>query len=134
MLYRLWYNFSTMEEQIKLKVKFFRSASGNEPVRDWLKSLSREDMKAIGEDIQTVQWGWPLGMPLVRKLEKDLWEIRVHLKDRIARILFTIVSHKEENAENPENFIVLLHGFIKKTQKIPKEELDLAQKRRRELL
>jgi len=62
---------------LRLQVVFYKSQSGNEPVRDWLKSLSGEDKKIIGEDIKTVQFGWPLDMPLVRKLETKLWEIRV---------------------------------------------------------
>lgn len=120
-----------MEQKLKLKVKFFQTESGTEPVRDWLKSLSREDTKAIGEEIQTVQWGWPLGMPLVRKMEKDLWEIRIHLKDRIARVLFTTLVEKNTIKEESENVMILLHGFIKKSQKTPQEELKLAQKRLR---
>jgi phage-related protein len=105
----------------KLDVRFFRSDSGNEPVRDWLKELPPADRKIIGEDIKTVQFGWPLGMPLVRKLDKDLWEIRIHLQDRIARVLFTV----------SDNVIVLLHGFIKKSQSTPKDDLQLALKRLR---
>jgi len=85
--------------------------------------LPASERRAIGEDIKTVQFGWPLGMPLVRKLAKDLWEIRVHLKDRIARILFTLVAHT----------MVLLHGFIKKSQDSPLEELDLAKRRLQQL-
>ena len=77
--------------------------------------------KTIGEDIKTVQFGWPLGMPLVRKMDKDLWEVRIHLERRIARVLFTISVGK----------IVLLHGFIKKSQATPKADLDLAKDRMR---
>ena len=62
-----------------LSVAFFRTASGNEPVREWLKSFPREERRIIGEDIKTVQFGWPLGMPLVRKLDKGLWEVRSRL-------------------------------------------------------
>jgi phage-related protein len=76
-----------------------------------------------GPDIKTVQLGWPLGMPLVRKLAKDLWEIRIHLHQRIARVLFTV----ERDA------IVLLHGFIKKSQATPQADLDLAKERQRQL-
>ncbi len=106
-----------------LDVRFYASNSGSEPVREWLKSLPASERRAIGEDIKTVQFGWPLGMPLVRKLAKDLWEIRAHLKDRIARILFTLVAHK----------MVLLHGFIKKSQDTPLEELDVAKSRLQQL-
>ena len=110
-----------MSEPI-LSVCFFRTETGNEPVREWLKQLSALDRKTIGEDIKTVQFGWPLGMPLVRKLAKDLWEVRVHLVDRIARVLFTMVGHT----------MVLLHGFIKKTQQTPDGDLDMAMKRKKE--
>ena len=96
--------------------------SGNEPVREWLKTLPASERRTIGEDIKTVQFGWPLGMPLVRKLAKDLWEVRVHLVDRIARVLFTVVGHT----------MVLLHGFIKKSQ-APPEELDVAKRRLQQL-
>ena len=92
---------------------------GKEPVREWLKSLPREDRKAIGEDVKTVQFGWPLGMPVVRKLDKDLWEVRSRLQNRIARILFTI----------DDNVMVLLHGFVKKSQKTPRKDLEIAKSR-----
>jgi phage-related protein len=102
-------------------VRFFKSDSATEPVRDWLRALSATDRKTIGEDIKTVQYGWPLGMPLVRKLDKDLWEVRIHLESRIARVLFTVYDSK----------IVLLHGFIKKSQATPAVDMKLAKDRLR---
>ncbi len=104
-----------------LEVRFFKTDAGTEPVRNWLRELSAIDRKTIGEDIKTVQFGWPLGMPLVRKMEKDLWEVRVHLDGRIARVLFTVSNGK----------IILLHGFIKKSQAIPQPDLKLAKDRMR---
>lgn len=106
-----------------LSVAFFRTASGNEPVREWLRSLAREDRRIIGEDIKTVQFGWPLGMPLVRKLDKGLWEVRTRLPGRIARVIFT----------TGESRMILLHGFIKKSQKTPRDDLELAKSRLRPL-
>ncbi len=105
-----------MDTRHYLPVRFFKTGTGNEPVRDWLKSLSSSEKKLIGEDIKTVQFGWPIGMPLVRKLGSDIWEVRIHLKDKIARVLFTVF----------ENQIVLLHGFIKKTQKTQMDDMNLA--------
>lgn len=102
-----------------LKVIFYQSKNNNEPVRDWLKSLSREDMRRIGTEIKTVQFGWPLGMPLVRKMESNLWEVRVNLDQKIARILFTV----------QDDLMILLHGFIKKSQTTPQNELLIAKKR-----
>ena len=103
-----------------LSVCFFRTEAGSEPVREWLKTLSAQDRKTIGEDIKTVQFGWPLGMPLVRKMGKDLWEARIHLEDRIARVLFTVDA----------GVMVLLHGFVKKSQDTPRNDLKLAEGRR----
>jgi phage-related protein len=102
-----------------LEVRFFQTTAGKEPVREWLKGLLKEDRQSIGEDIKTAQFGWPLGMPLVRKLEKNLWEVRTPITNGIARVIFTVIG----------NQMVLLHGFIKKSQKTPKNELETARKR-----
>lgn len=108
-----------------ITVKFYRSTTGNEPVRDWLKCLSKADKTLIGEDIKTVEFGWPLGMPLVRKLDAKLWEVRSNLTNKeIARIFFTVMG----------DTMVLLHGFKKKTQKTPDNELKIAKKRRDDVL
>ena len=96
-----------------LKVVFYRSEVGNEPVREWLKDLHRDDKRRIGEDIKTAQLGWPLGMPLIKKIDKDLWEVRTRLSDGIARVFFTVDGE----------YMILLHGIIKKSQKTPQNEL-----------
>lgn len=103
-----------------LKVNFFKTSNGSEPVKDWLKTFSQNDKKAIGADIRTVQIGWPLGMPLVRKMDSDLWEIRINVSMGIARIFLTFDSNKQ---------ILLLHGIVKKSQKTPKQDLALAKDR-----
>ncbi|WP_245809041.1 type II toxin-antitoxin system RelE/ParE family toxin [Acinetobacter populi] len=87
-----------------LIVLFFKSEAGNEPVRDWLKNMPAIDKKTIGTDIKTIQFGFPIGMPLVRKMDANLWKIRSHISNGIARIFFTVDG----------NFMVLFHGFIKK--------------------
>ena len=102
-----------------LTVIFYRSDSGNEPARDWLKELPRNDKRIIGEDIKTAQLGWPLGMPLIRKMDKNLWEVRSSLPDGIARVLFTVDGSQ----------MILLHGFIKKSNKSPQNELKTATAR-----
>lgn len=107
-----------MDEPI-LSVVFYRSEAGNEPVREWLRELSVEDRKAIGTDIKTVQYGWPLGMPLVRKMEPGLWEVRCNIANGIARVLFTTVDQQ----------MILLHGFAKKSQKTPEPDLKTARGR-----
>jgi phage-related protein len=106
----------------RLPARFYRSDSGREPVREWLKSLDIEDRKVIGEDIKDVEFSWPIGMPLVRALGSGLWEVRSSLpRGRIARVLFCVAGEQ----------MVLLNGFIKKTQKTPKQEIDLAIKRQK---
>ena len=112
-----------MEPGPILAVVFYRTISGAEPVREWLKALDREDRRRIGVDLKTVQYGWPLGMPLVRKLEPGLWETRSRLDRRTARILFTVSEQR----------MILLHGFIKKSQKTPPVDLNLARRRCRDL-
>jgi phage-related protein len=102
-----------------LRVVFYRTTAGNEPVRDWLRSLPRNDRRTVGQDIKTAQYGWPLGMPLIRKIEPGLWEIRSHLTDGIGRVMFTV----------GDSTMVLLHGYSKKTQKTPASELSKARRR-----
>ena len=108
----------------QLPAAFYQSSSGREPVREWLKALALEDRKIIGEDIKDVEFSWPIGMPLCRPLGKGLWEVRSDLtQGRIARVLFCIHDGR----------MVLLHSFIKKTQKTPGADLELAIKRMKEI-
>lgn len=113
-------NFGTLTavEPI-LHVRFYATQTGAEPVREWLKQLTAIERKTVGEDIKTVQFGWPLGMPLVRNMGGGKWEVRIRLENRIARILFVLEG----------STMVLLHGFIKKTSATPKTDLDLAKDR-----
>lgn len=67
----------------RLTVRFYREISGSEPVREWLKSLSRDEKREIGTDIKTVQFGWPMGMPTVGHIEKDIWEVRSRLRHEL---------------------------------------------------
>ncbi len=108
-----------MPVQRTIHVVFFRLDSGKEPAREWLKSLDQEARRAIGADIKTLQIGWPVGMPLARKLSDNLWELRTRLSAGIARTFFTMHARK----------LVLLHGFIKKSQKTPARELSIARRR-----
>jgi phage-related protein len=108
----------------RLPAAFYQLPSGREPVRDWLKGLDAEDRKILGEDIKDVEFSWPIGMPLCRGLGKGLWEVRSSLpQGRIARTLFCVA----------ESRMVLLHAFIKKTQKTPDADLELAMKRKKEI-
>lgn len=108
----------------RVAAAFFELPSGRQPVRDWLKGLDVEDRKVIGEDIKDVEFSWPIGMPLCRSLGRGLWEVRSELpRGRIARVLFCLHDGR----------MVLLHGFVKKSQKTPAAEMDLAMDRMRDL-
>ena len=136
-MYRMWYtsrvgkkpkfprNVNAESKALERQGKrvpaiFFRTEAGGEPVRDWLKNLpSREDRKRIGEDVKTVEFGWPIGMPVCKPLGDGIYEVRTSLaQNRIARVLFYI---------DQKDRMVLLHGFIKKTRKTPDEDLALAR-------
>jgi len=108
----------------EIPVSFYRTTGGSEPVLDWLRSLPAEDRRAIGTDLATVQFGWPIGMPLCRPLGAGLWEVRSALPSRrIARLLFFVDDGR----------IGVVHGFIKKTQKTPDSELEIARRRMQEM-
>lgn len=108
----------------KITVHFYKNLNGKEPVREWLLALDQEDCKIIGIDIKTVEFGWPIGMPVCKPLGRGMYEVRSNLKDNIARIIFCI----------EEDMMILLHGFIKKSQKAPDKEIELAFKRKKEVL
>jgi len=112
-----------MADNKRVPARFYRNQSGREPLREWLQALSKKDKRAIGVDIMTVEYGWPIGMPTCRSLGKGLYEVRTNLDGRIARVLFCFHGAG----------LVLLHGFIKKTQRTPKSDLDLARARQREI-
>ena len=121
---QIWYNTTntrqgTLKPKPALTVAFYAESSGNEPVRKWLKSLDEDSRFNIGTDIKKVQFRWPLGMPLVRSLGDRLWEVRSTMPYGIARIIFLVAKDK----------MVLLHGFNKKTQKTPTQDLQLALRR-----
>ena len=115
---------ASLKQGKRLQAIFYRTEAGGEPVREWLKGMpAREDRKRIGEDIKTVEFGWPIGMPVCRSLSGGIYEVRTNLaQNRIARVLFYL----DKNGR-----MVLLHGFIKKTQKTPDENLELARKNKK---
>ncbi len=108
----------------KIPAHFYRNDTSGEPIRDWLKGLSLADRRTIVKDIQKVEFGWPIGLPVCRPLGQGVWAVRSDLTSgRIARVLFCITQGQ----------MVLLHGFIKKTQQTPKRDLDLALRRQRDM-
>lgn len=110
------------DDQKRIPARFYRTATGAEPVRDWLKDLDAKDRRTIGMDLKDVEYGWPVGMPLWRSLGSGLWEVRGSISyGRIARVIFCV----------EEGEMILLHGLIKKTQKTPPQDIGLALKRKK---
>jgi phage-related protein len=109
--------------QRKIAAEFYQTEAANEPVREWLKALSKEDRQEIGRDIRKTEYGWPIGMPTCDSLGTGLWEVRTNLGDRIARVFFCMVDAR----------MILLHGIIKKSRTAPKVDLDTARSRKRNL-
>ncbi|TEY00738.1 type II toxin-antitoxin system RelE/ParE family toxin [Campylobacter sp. US33a] len=108
----------------KIQAKFYQNRNGKEPVKEWLLELSKEDRVIIGKDIAVVEFGFPIGMPVCRSLGNGFYEIRSNISsNRIARVIFVII----------DNCMILLHAFIKKSQKTPLIELNLAKERAKEL-
>ena len=114
-----------MSDELKrIPAVFYRNDNGKEPVRDWLQELEAEDRRKLGKDIATVEYGWPVGMPLCRSLGGGLWEVRSSLSSsKIARVIFCIAHGR----------MILLHAFIKKSQKTPAGDLKIAQERQKEI-
>jgi phage-related protein len=126
-LYQFWYILKTGGAKATKPGDagpFYRTEAGGAPVLDWLRGLDKDDRRAIGLDLMRVQFGWPIGRPLVRNLKDGLWEVRSSLpSQRIARLI--LCFHEE--------MLVVLHGFIKKTQKTPTDDLALAKRRMKEV-
>ena len=111
-------------KNLEVPVRFYRTEAGGSPVLDWLRGLDRGDRHAIGLDLMRVQFGWPIGRPLVGSLKEGLWEVRSRLpSDRIARLI--LCFHDQT--------LVVLHGFIKKSQKTPAGDLAMARRRMKEV-
>lgn len=107
------------------KARFYKTPTDREIVLEWIRTFSKEDQKTLGRDLQKVQFGFPLGLPLCRALGQGLWEIRSTLSDRVeTRMIFYF--------DSPLQAVVVLHGFVKKTRKTPKTEIDIALHRKRE--
>ena len=108
-----------MEREEALEAAFYESEQGKQPCRDYLLSLSKDDRREVGSDIFAVQKGFPIGLPLCRKMDTNLWEVRSTIKNGISRVFFTIDGNK----------MMLLHGFTKKTQKTSQNEIETAKTR-----
>lgn len=108
----------------RLRVIFHATPTGREPVREWLRTLSKEERRTIGEDIEFLQRSWPVERPYAAHLRNAVWEVRTSLRDRKARVLFGLDGRT----------MVLLHGFIKKTRSTPPAEIALTERRLQEYL
>lgn len=104
---------------------FYETASGNEVVLDTIRQLSDEEKKVVGEDLKTVQIGFPMGLPLCRPLGDGLYEVRSSLPSkREFRLIFFF--------DRARQCLLVVHALFKKSAKLPKADLDLARKRKEE--
>ncbi len=109
------------------QVLFYKTRGGNEVVLDFLRNLPVADKKKVGEDLKTVQIGYPLGLPLCRPLGNSLMEVRTSLPSkRELRMIFAF--------DGKQQCLIILHAFIKKAQKTPKADIDLARDRNSEFI
>ncbi len=104
------------------KIYFYKLPSGKEPVRDFLKELSKNDRAKVGALLFELQIEHKLSMPHAKYLGKQLWELRVVCESGNARVFYFCSVH---------DYLVLLHAFMKKSNKTPAKELDLALDRKR---
>ena len=103
------------------EVVFFQTRQGKQPVLEWLRALSKDEKVVIGADLRTVQFGFPIGMPICRALGRGLYEVRSRLPTkREARLIFF----------QSKGDLVIVAGFIKKTQATPRSEIEAAMKSR----
>lgn len=107
-----------------INAEFYQTDAGDEPVREFLrKELTPAERTAAGKDIRTVEYGWPVGMPVCKDLKNGLLEVRTELDRKICRILFGIYGSR----------MALFHGFIKKSQSTPRADMITALDRKRNM-
>ncbi|WP_439477076.1 type II toxin-antitoxin system RelE/ParE family toxin [Brevundimonas sp.] len=107
------------------RVLFYQTVAGRDVIREWLRSFDRQDRAILGHDLKRIQIGFPIGLPLCRSLGGGLWEVRSSLSgNREVRMIF---FHDLE-----AKALVVVQGFLKKSQKTPKTDLDLAYRRMKE--
>lgn len=115
------------KKEKKIHAVFYKTDSGNEPVKDELLELGRPTKTMIGEDIKFVEYNWKVDRPYVDQLkkgngstEKTIYEVRSKVEDgnvkKEYRTLFFVFN----------DLMVLVHIFVKKSQKTPKTEIDVA--------
>jgi phage-related protein len=108
----------------RVQAFFFATESGHEPVREWLMALDREDRREIGRSLMTLEFGWPIGMPLSRPMGRGLHELRVTISGNRAARVFFYLDRKQR--------LILLHAITKTHRATPRKDLDLARRRMRE--
>jgi putative component of toxin-antitoxin plasmid stabilization module len=64
----------------RITARFYRTEAGNEPVKEWLQNLHKDDRLIVGKDIAKAEFGWPIGMPTCDKVGKGIWEVRSTIK------------------------------------------------------
>jgi phage-related protein len=100
---------------------FYKTEAGNEPALYWFRALEPEERRIVGYELRLLQIGFPEGLPRCRSLGDGLFELQCTLPNKIARVIFFLDGHS----------VIIVPGFIKKSQKTPKEELETAKARKK---
>jgi phage-related protein len=103
-------------------VRFYETPSGRPVILEWLRSFDKPDRAILGFDLKRVQFGFPMGLPLCRSLGGGLWEVRSSLSGN--REVLMVFFH-----ETQQKMLVVVHGFIKKSQKTPQADIEIASRR-----
>jgi len=109
------------------EVRFYETLAGNKVVREWFRGFAKEDRAVLGEDLKTVQIGFPMGLPLCRSLGNGLWEVRSTLP--MMRAEARMIFFQDTAAQA----LVVVHGFVKKSQKTSRRDIDIALRRKAEV-
>jgi phage-related protein len=96
----------------------YEKADGTKPVKEFLDKLPEKHHAKALRDIDVLEkYGTALTEPHVKHIKGKLWELRIKSASDISRVFYFV--HIGKN-------IVLLHGFVKKTQKTPNKEIETA--------
>jgi phage-related protein len=107
------------------EIEFYRTKSGNCPIEDFLDTLSDKQFEKVGWVLRLIKEIEHIPKEYYKKLKNtdDIWEIRIQFGSNIFRLLCFNFGNK---------VVVLTNGFAKKTQKVPRQEIVLAEKRKRD--
>jgi phage-related protein len=107
------------------QINYYFTSNGKAPVKEWLEGIGSEPKAEIFRVLELLsKYGTELGLPFVRPIENKIYEVRAKDRSGIYRVLY--FAHTQKT-------FVMLHGFQKKTRTTPRKEIEIAQKRMKEI-